>query len=114
MPPRTTRPTHNVSNKTKTDQHLEILFIDGHSGDLCLKIFMACTIRKTLETKGNLVTRLQFSHQSLSIQPFLQLPGFFLRGEKVVIEDIEAAKDEMPLEYRLLKAQDIHTVIVFL
>ena len=31
----------------------------------------------------------------------------------MVIEDIEAAKDEMPLEYRLLKAQDIHTVIVF-
>ena len=75
----------NVINKTKTDQHLEILFIDAHSGDLCLKIFMACTIRKTLETKGNLVTRLQFSHQSLSIQPFLQLPGFFLHHKLTTI-----------------------------
>lgn len=54
---------------------------------------------------------------NLQAVPFMEMPYWhrqFLRGEKVVIEDIEAAKDEMPLEYRLLKAQDIHTVIVFL
>lgn len=53
---------------------------------------------------------------NLQAVPFMEMPYWhrqFLRGEKVVIEDIEAAKDEMPLEYRLLKAQDIHTVIVF-
>ena len=53
---------------------------------------------------------------NLQAVPFMEIPYWhrqFLRGEKVVIEDIEAAKDEMPLEYRLLKAQDIHTVIVF-
>ena len=53
---------------------------------------------------------------NLQAVPFIEMPYWhrqFLRGEKVVIEDIEAAKDEMPLEYRLLKAQDIHTVIVF-
>ena len=52
---------------------------------------------------------------NLQAVPFMEMPYWhrqFLRGEKVVIEDIEAAKDEMPLEYRLLKAQDIHTVIV--
>lgn len=53
---------------------------------------------------------------NLQAVPFMEMPYWhrqFLRGEKVVIEDIEAAKDEIPLEYRLLKAQDIHTVIVF-
>lgn len=53
---------------------------------------------------------------NLQAVPFMEMPYWhrqFLRGEKVVIEDIEAAKDEMPLEYRLLKAQDIHTEIVF-
>lgn len=53
---------------------------------------------------------------NLQAVPFMEMPYWhrqFLRGEKMVIEDIEAAKDEMPLEYRLLKAQDIHTVIVF-
>ena len=53
---------------------------------------------------------------NLQAVPFMEMPYWhrqFLRGEKVVIEDIETAKDEMPLEYRLLKAQDIHTVIVF-
>ena len=53
---------------------------------------------------------------NLQAVPFMEMPYWhrqFLREEKVVIEDIEAAKDEMPLEYRLLKAQDIHTVIVF-
>ena len=53
---------------------------------------------------------------NLQAVPFMEMPYWhrqFLRGEKVVIEDIEAAKDEMPLEYRLLKAQDIYTVIVF-
>ena len=53
---------------------------------------------------------------NLQAVPFMEMPYWhrqFLRGEKVVIEDIEAAKDEMPLEYRLLKAQDIHTVSVF-
>ena len=37
---------------------------------------------------------------NLQAVPFMEMPYWhrqFLRGEKVVIEDIEAAKDEMPL-----------------
>ena len=53
---------------------------------------------------------------NLQAVPFMEMPCWhrlFLSGEKVVIEDIESIKAETPLEYRLLKAQDIHTVIAF-
>lgn len=53
---------------------------------------------------------------NLQAVPFMEMPHWhrrFLHSEKVIIEDVEGIKAEMPLEYRLLKAQDIHTVIAF-
>ncbi len=37
----------------------------------------------------------------------------FLRGESIIIDDLETVKESMPLEYDILKAQDIYSEISF-
>lgn len=34
-------------------------------------------------------------------------------GESIFIEDLENVKETMPVEYEILKPQNIHTLIVF-
>ena len=36
----------------------------------------------------------------------------FLRGESIIIDDLETVKESMPLEYDILKAQDIYSEIL--
>ena len=37
----------------------------------------------------------------------------FLHGENILIEDLEAYRESMPLEYELLKVQNVSTLIAF-
>lgn len=48
--------------------------------------------------------------------PFESMPKwieFFLHGENILIEDLEAYRESMPLEYELLKVQNVSTLIAF-
>lgn len=48
--------------------------------------------------------------------PFESMPKWievFLRGENILIEDLEAYRESMPLEYELLKVQNVSTLIAF-
>ena len=48
--------------------------------------------------------------------PFESMPKWievFLHGENILIEDLEAYRDSMPLEYELLKVQNVSTLIAF-
>ena len=54
--------------------------------------------------------------QNLRDIPFENMPKWielFLRGENILIEDLEAYREAMPLEYELLKFQNISTLIAF-
>lgn len=48
--------------------------------------------------------------------PFESMPKWievFLHGENILIEDLEAYRESMPLEYELLKVQNVSTLIAF-
>lgn len=48
--------------------------------------------------------------------PFESMPKWievFLHGENILIEDLEAYRESMPLEYELLKIQNVSTLIAF-
>lgn len=48
--------------------------------------------------------------------PFESMPKWievFLYGENILIEDLEAYRESMPLEYELLKVQNVSTLIAF-
>lgn len=48
--------------------------------------------------------------------PFESMPKWievFLHGENILIEDLEAYRESMPLEYKLLKVQNVSTLIAF-
>lgn len=48
--------------------------------------------------------------------PFESIPKWievFLHGENILIEDLEAYRESMPLEYELLKVQNVSTLIAF-
>lgn len=48
--------------------------------------------------------------------PFKSMPKWievFLHGENILIEDLEAYRESMPLEYELLKVQNVSTLIAF-
>lgn len=54
--------------------------------------------------------------QNLRDIPFESMPKWievFLRGENILIEDLEAYRESMPLEYELLKFQNVSTLIAF-
>lgn len=54
--------------------------------------------------------------QNLIDIPFENMPNWielFLRGENILIEDLEAYRESMPLEYELLKFQNVSTLIAF-
>lgn len=54
--------------------------------------------------------------QNLIDIPFENMPKWielFLRGENILIEDLEAYRESMPLEYELLKFQNVSTLIAF-
>ena len=48
--------------------------------------------------------------------PFESMPKWievFLHGENILVEDLEAYRESMPLEYELLKVQNVSTLIAF-
>lgn len=54
--------------------------------------------------------------QNLHDIPFESMPKWievFLHGENILIEDLEAYRESMPLEYELLKVQNVSTLIAF-
>ena len=68
-------------------------------------------IRNIGDAEAVFTSKCCMSAEVMDACPNLKFIGALATGYDNI--DIEAAKDEMPLEYRLLKAQDIHTVIVF-
>ena len=51
--------------------------------------------------------------QALTVDDMPVWYRIFLRGESIIIDDLETVKETMPLEYEILKVQDIHREISF-
>lgn len=51
--------------------------------------------------------------QALTVDDMPVWYRVFLRGESIIIDDLEAVKETMPLEYEILKPQDIQSEISF-